>query len=130
MDSWITGVEGLQAKLNLLKKSQAKAAIRKGCRAGAKIVQAKAQELAPVKTGQLRAAIKVRSIPRSKNWTGVSIRVDNSNAFYFSFIEYGLTTRKLEGRHFLKDAADQSKDEAISMAIETIKAEIERSLQT
>lgn len=123
----VEGSKELIAKLNALKKTDAKAAIRKGTRAGAKIVQAAAKELAPVDTGKMRDAIKVRSLPRSRVWTGTDVKLDNADTYYYSFVELGTKRSKATG--FLKDAAEQSKDEAIDVAIEITKEEIERRMK-
>ena len=108
------------AKLQTLKKSKAKAALRKGARAGSKIVQAVAKRMAPKKTGQLQRKIKVRAIKRSRKWTGVNVQLE---VFYGAFLELG--TQEITALHYLQRASDQARDQAMRAALDVIQQEIE-----
>lgn len=112
---------GKEAKQALRKVSrQVKAGIRKGSRAGAKIVQAKAKELAPKRSGRMVKTIKVRALPRSRKWIGAMARlVNDGDVFYGGFVNYG--TKRIRGRRFLNDAAGQVKDAAIGEAKRIIR---------
>jgi HK97 gp10 family phage protein len=112
----LDGDLALIRKLNTLKSTTAKSAIRKGTRAGAKITQAAARRLAPVRSGALRKGLKVRSLPRSRRWVGTTLRL---TSFYVKFIEYG--TKKMEGKRFLRAAVEESKDQALATTIELIR---------
>jgi HK97 gp10 family phage protein len=118
----ITGVEELVAKLQTLKKSKAKAAIRKGTRDGAKIIQSVAKRLAPSKTGQLQSKIKVRSLPRSRVWTGTQVELQ---LYYGAFTELG--TKHEKAMHFLQKASQQAGRQAINRALEIIRDEVIKS---
>ena len=121
---YIQGMDKLLAKLNSLKKTVAKKAINKACRTAGKMVQAVAKRLTPKgSTGLLERGIKVRAIPRSRIWTGVNIQLQIVTVPYASFEELG--TKFILPRGFLKQAAKQTKSQAISMALELIKTDIE-----
>jgi len=126
----ITGVEALIAKLQTLKKTKSKAALRKGARAGAKIIATAAKRLAPRRTGNLARGIKVKALKRSRVWTGVAIELKakdigkDIDTFYAPFVELG--TKKMEAVHFLERAAKQNENAAMSTALNVIKQEIEK----
>ena len=115
----VSGVEALIAKLQTLKKTQAKKAINKGARAGAKIVQAVAVRNAPYKSGNLQRNIKVRAMKRSRVWTGVT---DTLSIFYGAFQELG--TKHNKALHYLQRSAREAKESALSTAMNIIKDEI------
>lgn len=101
-------------------KKVTKQGIRKGTRAGAKIIQAKAKELAPVHTGRMAKTIKVRALPRSRKWIGTTARLVNDKEVYWGgFVNYG--TARIKERRFLDQAAKESKDAAIDAAVEIIQ---------
>ncbi len=120
----ITGDKQLISQLEQLKKVKAKAAVRKGSRAGSKLVAAAAKEMAPVRTGQLRQGMKVRSLPRSRKWTGtmVTTSVKHGSVFYQGFVELG--TKFIKARKFLRNAFQRVKSSALSAFIEGIREEI------
>jgi HK97 gp10 family phage protein len=124
----ITGVEKLIEKLQTLKKTKSKAALRKGARAGAKIVATAAKRLAPRRTGDLARGIKVKALRRSRVWTGVAIELKakdvgkDVDTFYAPFVELG--TKNMEAVHFLERAAKQNERAAIGKALEIIEQEI------
>jgi HK97 gp10 family phage protein len=135
VSQYLTGDDVLLRKLQSLSKKDSKAAVRKGTRAGAKIVQAKAQELAPYRTGKLKRGIKVRAMPRSKKWFGTMVRGTNykGEEFYGGFQEYGWrhgprklgdARKKIEGLHFMQRAAQEAGPRAIEEAKRVIAEEI------
>lgn len=97
----IQGMEALLKKLDGLSKKEANKALRKALRAGAKIVQAKAKQTIPRKSGKGAKALKVRAAKRSrKKGPGVMVIADGKNnlfkgdSFYLGFQEYGWKTGK------------------------------------
>lgn len=107
-------------------KTTAKKAIRKGTRAGAKIVQAKAKLLAPRGTGALAKTIKVRALPRSKKWLGAMTRLLNDGEVYYGgFVNYG--TKRIKARRFLNAAADQTRASATSEALRVIEEVVQNA---
>lgn len=122
IDVQVMGTGQLVAKLDRLAEKDAKAAIRKGTRAGAKVVQKTAVGLAPVRSGALKRSIKVRG-KRSKNWIGTACRlVNDKNIHYGSFVDLG--TKSIEGRRFMKAAADQSGQQALDASLSEIANQI------
>ena len=131
----LEGDKKLIAKFQSLEKKDAKAAARKGTRAGTKIVTAEAKVLSPVDTGTLKNAIKTRSAGRLKDGAVGTITTiamkgkTKSNWYYGAFQEYGWTTvngRKIAGKHFMKEAADQKGPQALDAALNVIRTEIEK----
>lgn len=109
----VTGTTELKVKLDKLANKTLKQAIRKTAKENCKVVQEEAKNTTPQDTGLLARSIKVRTIPRSRVYVGsrVTIRIageTKTNMGYGAFQEYGFTTkngRKIEGKHFLKNAA-------------------------
>jgi HK97 gp10 family phage protein len=122
----IRGVQELVAKLQGLKKTHAKAAIRKGTRRGAKIVASAVKDAAPVVSGALKASIKVRSLPRSKKSVGTDVKLDNSTLFYASYAEFGSKHQK--ATHFMEEATKSVAQDALETAVQVIAEEIEKRL--
>lgn len=137
-------VEGTALVVKMLKEyrgKKANGAIRKGSRAGCKIIQARAKRLIPrvkrrdrlgnITQGELRQAVKVRAIKRNrKGWIGSEVIIAgggfsfSGDQFYGAFVEFG--TRNMQARHYMKQAADESADAAKAVAIGKIKQEMER----
>lgn len=142
----IEGAREIEKALTEVTKGQGRAAIRKGCRAGAKIVQAAAKQTVPKKTGLLRKSIKVRAIKRTRTKIGVNVTTGKTaslftgKTYYGAFQEWGWKVgkrpgkgsadnrRKIPGKFFLKKAATSSAGEVGRVASETIKSEIEKSM--
>ena len=120
---YLTGDVDLARKLRGLKAVHAKAAIRKGTRAGSKDVQAEAKRTVPVRTGALRRSIKVRALKKSRRHVGHTVRLDK---FYGAFLEYG--TKRITPREFLKQAAASIKDRAFRTALDIISVEITKRM--
>lgn len=116
----LSGDKKLKAKLDKMANKDIKAAIRKGTRAGCKILQLEAKEKAPKKTGQLKRNIRVRALPRSRKRFGTQVKL--TNVPYAGPLEYG--TKKLEALEFMHKATEQSKDKAGQEAAQIIKTEI------
>ncbi len=124
----LTGADELRRKLQGLANKDAKAALRKGCRAGAKVVAAEARKTAPNKTGLLRSSIKVRALKRSRKRLGYTVVVKLPEGAvqipYGGFVEFG--TKHSRAVAFAKEAARESSDEAFRRVTEEAAAEIER----
>jgi HK97 gp10 family phage protein len=122
----LAGDRELLAKLGKLKKTQARKAIRKGSRAGSKVIQAQARENAPVKSGALKKEVKVRALKRSRKWTGtqVTTKVEGGPTYYGGFVEFG--TKKMKGRFFIRRAVEQVQQQAGQTFIDGIASEIDK----
>lgn len=133
----INPVKGDQEVIKMLKKldpKNAKQAIRKGTREGAKVVQQKAKQLAPEKTGTLKKNIKVRAIPRNSQGAIGSMAVSefrNTEGFYGHFQEFGWKTksgRTVPGKHFMQQAGEEMESAAIQKTQEEIKNWINKNV--
>lgn len=122
----VKGLKELRAKLAKLKKTTANKCIRKGTRAGCKIVQQQAKADASKKSGALRKAIKVRALPHSRKWVGTKVSLQIP---YGSFVELGARKRNIKGRHFLKDAAEQAGERAVKTAMSITAQQIEDEMR-
>lgn len=120
------GAVRLQARLEKLDRNAAARNVRKALRVGAKVLQRRAKQLAPRKTGALSKAIKVRSAGRRKLIAihvrvGAGFNVGQQEEFYGAFQEYGTGERitrrgrktgRVPGSQFMQKAFDQQKENA------------------
>jgi HK97 gp10 family phage protein len=120
----VRGVPELQAKLQRLKKSTAKKAVRKGSRAGCKDIQKVAKEEAPVVSGVIRKNIKVRAMKRSRKRVGCVVEI--LDVPYGGPLIYG--TKKMEANNFLGRATDKAGERALETAARITAEEIEKEL--
>lgn len=126
---------------------------RDALRPAAKIIQQKAKANAPRgKTGELRKAIKVRALKRSRVNTGIQVRLDWGSKgaksaaatkgrrlpYYAGFQELGyrIGSRKLgnkrtlvPGKHFMENAFKSEGPRARDLAIKLMWQGIERAAQ-
>jgi HK97 gp10 family phage protein len=134
----VKGVDVLLERLAKLRKTELKAAIRKGSRAGCKIIAARVQASVPRRSGRGARAYKVRALPRSRKWTGakVTAKVAGEPAFYLGFLELGTVERKTKtganrgrivARHFERDAALECKEAAAAAVIDALTAALEKA---
>lgn len=105
-----------------------KKALRKAARAAGKIVAASAKSLAPVKTGALRNAIKVRAMRRSRKprvgiIVGPSARDFVGDQFYAAMIEYG--TKKMAPKPFMRPAFQATEKAATALFRDELKKQID-----
>ena len=119
MSGYTAGEQEVKAALKRLKKAT-KDGIRKGTRAGAKIVLAAVKRLAPVRTGATVKNIKVRALPRSRKWIGTMTRLANDGTIlYGGFVNYG--TKRQRAQRYLNDAADEVRESATDEAIRVMR---------
>ena len=126
-------VKGLDALLKQLKElpnvAQNKAA-RKGLRAAAKKFYPVAKGLVPVRTGQLKAAIKVRAGKKRRNritmYVGPALGFMKGKTFYAGFVEWG--TANMGEHKFIEPAFDREAETAGNEAIATIWEEIAKAI--
>lgn len=124
----LKGVAETVGKLLTFPKKQATKAIRKGLRAGAKVMTAAVKAATPVRSGALRRAIKTRAMKRSRNKIGVRTTIGaegfyKGKTFYGAFVEFG--TKKMDARHFMEKAAKRVATSAGQTAINTMQREME-----
>jgi HK97 gp10 family phage protein len=117
--SYTSGEQDVKDALKRLKKAT-RAGIRKGTRAGAKIVQATAKRKAPTRSGAMSRCIKVRALPRSRKWIGTTARlVNDGKVFYGGFVNYG--TKRQKAQRFLNAAADEVRRSATDEAVRVMR---------
>lgn len=133
----VTGTDQVVALLKDLRGKRANAAIRKGTRAGCKRIVPRAKADIPVverrtrsgeiQSGGMQRSVKVRAVKRNRSgWIGTVVSVGPENYqgddFYAPMVEYG--TKKMQARHYLKQAADQMEPTARAVAEQVILAEL------
>lgn len=133
----MSGDKELISKLDNLGKKELGKVVRQATRKSSKIVQTETKNLVPVESGDLKKAIKVRSMKRKKGYQGSRTTClfagkQKSNMFYGSFQEYGFTTvngRKIEGKHFMKQAANNVGKRALDNTVEEIRQGINKAVK-
>jgi HK97 gp10 family phage protein len=130
----ITGVPAIDRRLRDLEPRIARKCLRRGMRAGLKIMLARVRALAPQAaskknpaggTGALRKAIKIKT-SRSRKGIRMAILVSRqqfSKSFYGAFVNEG--TRKQKARKFFEVGFKQTAEQAREISITQIMAEIE-----
>lgn len=178
-------LERIKRTLGLLPKNLQRKIIREEARSAGKMILAQTKANAPVKSGQLRRAIKLRALRKSRTRVGVTIilgdrdvrstrkrkqsatGVNQKDTYYGAFVEYGHRVGKrprdvrsfrvksirlrrrgqtqladqfleeanrrdprpfVEGRHFLKRAADSIGPTALNQFADRVAARIEQEL--
>ncbi len=132
----LVGDKELIRKLKRLAKKDAKAIIRKATRQAAKIIAPRAKELAPKgpkskdhSPGQLRRAIKVRSMKRSRSRIGAVVSMGDKSfagdTYYGSFQNWGAKKANIPAIEFLDRAAKQKGKQAGKKARDIIRRELE-----
>jgi HK97 gp10 family phage protein len=117
--------------------------LRKGLRAGAKVMQDAAKALAPVRTGKLQSSVKVRSGKSKKGVIKINVGIGakdfQGETFYGGFVEWlhrigkrslGDARKVVPANPFMEKAFEASKDNAQVKAIESWQSEIESELAT
>jgi HK97 gp10 family phage protein len=123
----IEGVEKLIHALSGLPDKVSKVIVKKAIREAMKPVAAKVRELAPKDTGAPKQSVKVRATKRKRGRLGVVVSISSGHfkgdQYYGSFQEFGTT--KMEGKHFMKEAAKLTRQAAAQRAIDLITQGIE-----
>jgi len=143
----LVGAKELQQLLKNFAEKTGKKALRKGCRAGAKIITAACKAAVPKRTGLWASQIKTRALVRSrKNKYLVGARTTvgakgwyQGKAFYAAFAEFGHkrgkrpggstpdTRAAVEGKHYMELATHKTANQAGQEVINVAAAEIERT---
>lgn len=123
----------LHRRLGKYTDSQGKAAMRKGCRWGAKIIMSAVKGNTPVETGALRRSLKVKAMKRSRSGVGVMAKFGDGwyqgETFYGAFIEFGHKIGKsgeVKGTHFMQNAAKGVRRAASRATIQRITFELDK----
>lgn len=128
----LTGIKKLDKNLALLDRKAQRATVQKGCRVAAKIVAERMRSFAPVRTGALKAAIRVRAMKRSRKGFGVNAIVGKGwfkgDTFYAGFMEWGAKKHRhfgrgkspLKGVEYMTRAYDETKGQARDALVKSI----------
>jgi HK97 gp10 family phage protein len=141
----VQGAQETIAKLAKLRTTEANKMIRKGLRAGSKIIQRETIAQSPVgparkdhKPGTLKRSFKVRAMKRKRGRIGILVQSGKGffkgDTFYSGFVALGHKAgprrlgndrKQVKANEFMKRAADKSAPEAIRVLEETVKRELE-----
>lgn len=94
-DVHIAGLKELQAFLDALPAKLERNVMRGALRAGAKVIQAQAIANVPVKSGELRKSLKLRTGGRN----GIVTASVRTKVFYAKFVEYGTASHAIRAKH-------------------------------
>lgn len=97
----ITGGADLQKMLNELPAKIEGRILRGAVRAGAKVIEEKAKELVPVRTGKLKDSIKVSTRSR-RGQISATVRAGDRKSYYAQWVEFGTA------KHFIKPKESKS----------------------
>jgi len=136
----IQGTRELAAVLRSIPENEARRAIRRGTRAGQKIIARAAARLAPKRTGALALSIRVRAMKRRRSRVGTVVVTGKSlfegETYYGGFQEFGWKTgrrrvasrttsrRTIQGKHFMEGAARSKGKTAGFVAATVIRSEL------
>ena len=135
----LEGAKELVAKLEKLEANIQKKILKNALRLAIEPIANAAQARAPIETGALRSAIRVRAMTRMRQGT-VGVKVDlrggvTGEQFYGSFQEFGFKVGRralgsqrtqIPGKHFLEIAFNTNKEFALSIFEREVKSAIEQ----
>ncbi len=149
----IQGGERINDKLKDLPRALARKVLSQSLRAGARVILAQARADAPVKSGRLRANLKIK-VARKRTGEDAALKVTNTpEAFYAALInkgwmkapvfrastgaiyslskaiaeKRGLTPTFIPGTHFFDKAFDYTDDIALKTTTDALAAGIEQA---
>ena len=128
MESNVKGFEELRRKLDRLSNRDYKTAVRKGTRAGAKLLAPIIRQAMPKRTGAAAKQVKVRAMKRSRKWVGHRVEIfrpPGATILYIAVVNYGRKRRPLIARRFLNAAAQGSEGRIVSATTQFIADEID-----
>lgn len=110
----ITGLRGVNRALKALPPAVAKKVIRQSVRQALKPVRDAVKQEAPVDTGVLIKAIKVRAGKRKKDRISMAVRIGKGDfvgdQYYAAFQEFG--TKKIKANPFMHRAFEHTAEKA------------------
>lgn len=136
-DIKITGIKETDNAIKELGKNLSKKIMRKSMREALKPVQQACKQNAPVDRGNLKKAIKIKAMKKSRKGFGVKVEIGEGDfkgdTFYGAFQEWGWKTGKrgsenrheIKGKGYMRKGFDETKESAKEDAIKKIKKGIE-----
>ena len=107
LDVTVTGTRELKAKLAHLSDAIKQGALERATMAGAMVIENRAKEIVPVRTGNLRRSIHSEIESTTANQAVARV---GTNVEYGPYVEFG--TRRMSARPFLRPALDEKGPEA------------------
>jgi len=124
----IEGVKKLEKRLKSLEPKVGKGIVRGALKDAAKPLLQEAKERVPVKSGDLKKSLRVRTMKRKKGRYGVEMATKDGwfkgDQYYGAFLEFG--TKNMPAKPFMRPAYDNKKDEAASIIKSRIKSGLKR----
>lgn len=118
----LEGYEAVEKAFRRLEGPDQKKLVRASMRDGVKVVRDQAKARVPVRTGKLKAGIKVRALRRSRTRLGIRVTLptreelglpSSTPGYYPASVEFGRRTkdgRRVGAKPFLRPAWDESKE--------------------
>lgn len=128
----VTGIKELDRLFRQLPdkigKKVARQSIRKALQPIKKAVEANAPR---GETGHLSSSVKIRSAKKSRQSFGIDVRIGldgwTGDGWYAAAQEYG--TSEIEGSGFMRRAADEKRDEALTIVKREIADRLEQEIR-
>lgn len=119
----LNGIAELDSKLKQIELSVRRKMLTTSLKDAAEITRARAAELAPVRTGRLKANEVIATVPSLSTAESALVRVGPAKkAFYGLFDEIG--TVFMTRQPFLRPAFEETKDEVLLKTAEDFKAAV------
>ncbi len=107
----VQGLKQLFATIDTMPDRVGKKIVKRAAREAARPVLETAKQLAPVNTGLMRGALKIRALKRTRRSRRIGVRIVLGEGFFKGHSFYGafqeLGTKKMAARRFMRDAKDQ-----------------------
>ena len=138
IDIKLLGDKSLSRTFSRLPGAVQKKLLRKGLRAGAKIVLARARILAGRISKQLGRLLKVRALKRSRRRMGVLVVAptkaklgipEDAKGYWPAHIEFGFrhtSGKQVPARPYLRPAADQTKEAAFKAIGDSLREAVDQ----
>lgn len=138
MTAQVTTIAQLNQVIAQVPHKIVRPAVRRACREALKPIQKRLKSELPRKTGTLRKAVKIRSIPRSRVRIGARIRIQipkekrgKKGYGYHVAQEFGWKIKsrygkkRIEGTHQIERTADQMTSQTFDAYAHVARAEVE-----
>lgn len=124
----VIGIKEIDRALKSFEPRVAKKLVKAAMRKAMRPVKAAVEQNAPVDTGLLRSAVKIRASKKSRTSFGIDVRIGEQDwvgqTWYAAAQEYG--TSRMEGTGFMRKAFDETGEEAKAIALRELLAGIEQ----
>ena len=120
----LNGLPEVKKALLEMDKKMSKTLLKKAMREGMKPMRAAVKAAVPVVSGDMRKAVKIRTLPKSRTSFGVIVGIGDRDfvgkQYYAAMVEFGTSKQAPQGN--LRKAFDATKDQSIQIAISVLKA--------